>query len=188
MDILLMIFSTVIDVAKLLLGLRFMMQLAGVDPYNPVVLSTVRVTHVADVFSRILPTTMQGRFHSAALALIVLLHLIELWGTPIIAGGSGYGAQELLVVAIISLLMSFLTFCKWLIIGSIVVSWIMVLTQSRSPYLTLILQMAEPLLAPFRRILPDLGPIDLSPLVAFLAIMICQKLLSEAGIILLSMI
>ena len=53
MDIIAVIFNMVISVATLLLFFRFMMQLCAVDRYNPVVMSTVRVTHVADVFARI---------------------------------------------------------------------------------------------------------------------------------------
>jgi len=51
-----------------------------------------------------------------------------------------------------------------------------------------VMQMTEPLLAPFRRIMPDLGPIDLSPMVAFLAIIICQHLLGAAAVTLLAMV
>ena len=35
-------------------------------------------------------------------------------------------------------------------------------TQSRSPYIEVIQDLAEPLLAPFRRLLPNMGMIDLS--------------------------
>mgnify|MGYP000028102715 FL=1 len=188
MDIILMVFSTIINVATLLLALRFMMQLAAVDPYNPVVMSTIRATYVVDVFSRILPNVAQGRMSLAALMLITLLQLIDLWGTNLLTGQPPFGALELLVVAVISLLSSFLTFCKWLIIGSIILSWVVAFTQSQSPYIGVVMQMTEPLLAPFRRIMPDLGPIDLSPMVAFLAIIICQHLLGAAAVTLLAMV
>ena len=38
-------------------------------------------------------------------------------------------------------------------------------------------QLAEPVLAPLRRILPPMGGLDLSPIVAFLAIQVIQILL-----------
>jgi YggT family protein len=196
MDIIVMIFNMVINVATLLLALRFMMQLAAVDPYNPVVMSTIKATYVADVFGRILPTLAQGRLNLAALVLIALLQLVELFVfssigvIPHIAGVSFVIDSSLGLVAavLLGLLSSFLTFCKWLIFGSIILSWVVVFTQSQSPYIGVVMQMTEPLLAPFRRIMPDLGPIDLSPMVAFLAIIICQHLLSAAAVTLLAMV
>lgn len=196
MDILVMIVTMVINVATLLLALRLMMQLAAVDPYNPVVMSTIRATYVADVFSRILPTLAQGRLNVAALVLIALLQLVELFVfssigvIPHIAGVSFVidNSLSLLAAVLLSLLSSFLTFCKWLIFGSIILSWVVAFTQSQSPYIGVVMQMAEPLLAPFRRIMPDLGPIDLSPMVAFLAIIICQHLLGAAAVTLSAMV
>jgi YggT family protein len=47
------------------------------------------------------------------------------------------------------------------------------------------MQMTEPLYAPFRRFMPDLGPLDLSPIVALLTIYITRELLMRAHEILL---
>ncbi|MEC7120313.1 MAG: YggT family protein [Pseudomonadota bacterium] len=181
MDIVSMVFNIVISVATLLLFLRFLMQLFAVDRYNPVVISTVRATHVADVFARILPVLANGRIHLAAIVLIVLLRLMELSGNSILGSGSVGGPIELLVMTVISLLQSFLKFCYWLILGSIILSWVSVFTQAQSPYIDLVRQLAEPLYAPFRKILPDLGPIDLSPMIAFLIIIVSQRLLDHAA-------
>jgi len=186
MDIIAMIFNTVISVATLLLFLRFMMQLCAVDPYNPVVISTVRVTRVADVFARILPTLATGRIHLAALVLIVLLRLLELSGNSMLGLVSVDGPIELLVTTVIGLLQSFLKFCYWLIFASIILGWVTAFSQAQSPYIDLVRQLAEPLYTPFRKILPDLGPIDLSPMIAFLIIIVSQRLLDHAAITILS--
>ena len=61
------IFGIIINVAILLVFFRFLMQLAMVSPYNPVVLSTTKATKIVDVFSRILPTLGKGRVNTAAL-------------------------------------------------------------------------------------------------------------------------
>jgi len=193
-DIVALIFNTVISVATLLLFLRFMMQLAALDPYNPVVLSTIRATHIADVFSRIIPSIAHGRINLAALMLITLLRLVQLSGNHALGLIDGptttmeFGPITLLATTLISLLQSFLSFCYWLIIASIILSWVMVLTQSRSPYIGVVMQMTEPILAPIRRVMPDLGPIDISPMVAFLAIIICQRLLDYAAVALMGML
>ncbi len=49
-------------------------------------------------------------------------------------------------------------------------------TQSRSPYIEVIQDLAEPLLAPFRRLLPNMGMIDLSPILAFFGALYCRDL------------
>ena len=54
--------------------------------------------------------------------------------------------------------------------------------------IVLVQQMTEPLFAPFRRILPDLGPIDLSPILAFLAIKVAEIMLGYAGATLLQLV
>jgi YggT family protein len=56
-----LIFGVLINVAILLVFFRFLMQLAAVSPYNPVVLSTVKATKIVDVLSRTLPTVASGR-------------------------------------------------------------------------------------------------------------------------------
>ena len=55
------------------------------------------------------------------------------------------------------------------------------LTQVRSPYIEVIQELAEPLLAPFRRLMPNMGMIDLSPILAFLALMIAEMLMNEVA-------
>ncbi|EPL5570733.1 YggT family protein, partial [Acinetobacter baumannii] len=44
-----LIFGILINVAILLVFFRFLMQLAAVSPYNPVVLSTVKATKIVDI-------------------------------------------------------------------------------------------------------------------------------------------
>ena len=74
------IFGIIINVAILLVFFRFLMQLAMVSPYNPVVLSTVKATKLVDMFSRIFPTLAKGRVNTAALVLVVILYLLKIFG------------------------------------------------------------------------------------------------------------
>ena len=70
--------------------------------------------------------------------------------------------------------------------ATIILSWVVMFTQSRSPYIEVIQELAEPLLAPFRRLLPNMGMIDLSPIVAFLALYIAEMIMNEVAIVLLT--
>ncbi len=59
------IFGIIINVAILLVFFRFLMQLAAVSPYNPVVLATAKATKIVDIFSRIFPLLAKGRVNTS---------------------------------------------------------------------------------------------------------------------------
>ncbi|MGI9513997.1 MAG: YggT family protein [Anderseniella sp.] len=73
----------------------------------------------------------------------------------------------------------------WIIIIMVVMSWLIafnVLNNSNNVVRQInytLHRLTEPLLAPIRRFLPDLGGIDLSPLVLLLGLMFLQRLLHE---------
>ncbi len=72
---------------------------------------------------------------------------------------------------------------SWILIAMVIYSWLFAFNviNSRNQFVALIgdflYKVTEPLLRPIRRILPDLGGIDLSPIVLFLAIFFLRQLL-----------
>ena len=67
------------------------------------------------------------------------------------------------------------TILTWLLIARIVISWFPV-----DPYhgvVQFLMQVTEPILAPFRRIPLQIGMLDLTPLVAFVAIQFVNRVL-----------
>lgn len=190
------LFNLVINIATLLIFLRFIMQLAAVDYFNPVVQATVKATPVVDMFSRILPTIANGRLNLAALVLIILLRLIDVTGNYYLNNSPFPAPVPLLVETFLGqieygqvkggLIIDFLRFCRYIIFGSIILSWVTVFTNARSPFIDVVWQLAEPLLAPFRRILPNTGPLDFSPIVALLAIYIAEQLMAQAAMVLIA--
>ncbi|MEW9150863.1 YggT family protein [Acinetobacter indicus] len=181
-----LIFGIIINVAILLVFFRFLMQLAAVSPYNPVVLSTIKATKIVDVFSRIFPTVGKGRVNLAALALLVVLYLLKNYGMMYLNGAMPNGPVHLLILTFVTMIQDLLRFCRYLIFATIILSWVVMFTQSRGPYIEVIQELAEPLLAPFRRIMPNMGMIDLSPILAFLALYIAEILMNQVAIVLLT--
>ena len=181
-------FDLIINVATLLIFLRFIVQLAAVDYFNPVVQSTVKATKIVDIFGRILPTVANGRLNLAALVLIILLRLVGIMGNQYLNGIPASTPPFLLAQTLLTLIEDFLLFCRFVIFGSIILSWITVFTNARSPFIDVIWQLAEPLLAPFRRIIPNTGPLDFSPILALLSIYILEQLMHQATITLLTSI
>ena len=180
------IFTIIINVAILLVFFRFLMQLAAVSPYNPVVLSTVKATKVVDVFSRIFPTIAKGRVNLAALVLILVLYLLKIFGVMYLSGAMPNSPVHLLILTFVTMMQDLIRFCRYLIFASIILSWVVMFTQSRSPYIEVIQELAEPLLAPFRRLLPNMGMIDLSPILAIFALLLVEMIMNHVAIVLLT--
>src|SRR5438067_4804118 len=67
------------------------------------------------------------------------------------------------------------------IIGRALLSWFPVRPGNPFYPLALILhQITEPILGPLRRIIPTIGPIDISPIVALLLLQFIQSVLADA--------
>ncbi|MDR9778279.1 hypothetical protein RJJ65_37710, partial [Rhizobium hidalgonense] len=114
------IFDLIINVATLLIFLRFIVQLAAVDYFNPVVQSTVKATAIVDIFGRILPTIANGRLNLAALVLIILLRLLGIMGNQYLNGIPASTPPFLLAQTLLTLIEDFLRFCRYIIFGSII--------------------------------------------------------------------
>lgn len=181
-----LIFGVLINVAILLVFLRFLVQLAMVTPYNPVVLSTMKATKVVDMFGRILPTLGKGRVNLAALVLLVVLCLLKTLIDMYVDGHPATSGLHLLIATFMMMTQAVVTVCRYLIFGSIISNLIMMLTQTRSPYIEVVQELAEPLLAPFRRLLPNMGMIDLSPMVAIFTLYIVEIIMDQVNIALLT--
>ena len=80
------------------------------------------------------------------------------------------------------LIMEILFIYRWIIIVMIVMSWLLAFNviNSSNNYVRQVAyglrRLTEPLLGPIRRLLPDLGGIDISPIVLILAILFIEQL------------
>ncbi len=76
----------------------------------------------------------------------------------------------------------------WMVIVQAVMSWLVAFgvinTRNRFVYMVgdFLYRITEPLLRPIRRVLPDMGGIDLSPVVLLLAIVFIQNVLGRIAI------
>jgi YggT family protein len=63
----------------------------------------------------------------------------------------------------------------------VLLSWIVPIQPSiaSNPIITFVFQITEPVLAPIRRVLPAMGMLDLSPMVALLLLSLLQVLLNR---------
>ena len=61
------------------------------------------------------------------------------------------------------------------ILGRVIISWINL--SPDNPIVVLLYGITEPILGPIRRVLPSMGLLDLSPMVALIVMMILQRVL-----------
>ena len=94
----------------------------------------------------------------------------------------GYGLVPPLYIILwapLGVVSLFLSFYFFAILASIILSW--VAPGSPSPVIYLLHQLTEPVMAPFRKLLPAMGGLDLSPILVFVAIQIAQIFVAYAA-------
>ena len=154
--------DTLLTLATIFFLLRFVLQAVRADFYNPITQGIVRLTDpVLKPLRRVVPPA--GGLDSAALLLCILLQtllLLFLGAAPVTAVGCA-GTPE----ATLDLLLDLYWFA---LIILVVASWIA--PGNRHPGLDLLYQVTEPVVAPFRRLIPPMGGLDLSIIFVFLAL------------------
>src|SRR3990167_7114858 len=87
------------------------------------------------------------------------------------------------VATLVGLIQMVLQILIWIIFIQVVLSWLIAfnIINAQSPFVRSMLygieRLLEPLLRPIRRILPDLGGLDFSPMVLILLLIAIQRLL-----------
>jgi YggT family protein len=94
-------------------------------------------------------------------------------------------AMDVVLVPLIEVLIYALELYKWVLIISAVLSWLIafnvVNTRNRFVYsiADMMYRITEPVLRPIRNLMPNLGGVDLSPIVLILIIWLIQKILAN---------
>ena len=158
--------STVTDLYVTAILLRLLLQWVKADFYNPLSQFLVKVTNPVLVPARRLIPSM-GKLDTASVVVMLLLELLQLVIISLLSK-TDFGFQFLLLFAVRKLLVALLLTYFILIIARVIISWFA--NQSRHPLIPLIYQLTEPVLRPINKLLPSLGGIDLSPLIALIAL------------------
>ena len=157
----------------LIVLLRFVLQLVRANFYNPLCQFVVKATQpLLKPLRRIIPSLFGLDMSSLVLAILVQLALMAL--TLLLTYGTTGNPLQLLIWSIIGVTALFLKIFFFALIISVILSW--VAPGSHNPGAELVNQICEPALAPFRKILPNLGGLDLSPIFAFLALKLIDML------------
>ncbi len=182
---LMLIINTVFDLYIMLVLLRFMFQAFRADFYNPVSQFVVKATSPPLKFLRRFIPSVAGHDASALVLAILLIGLklvvLRALGVPIIDIASvvvpiaSISIIGLIIIAIAELLALTLNIFLFAIIILVILSWVS--PGALNPVTQLIQTIANPVMRPIKKIMPNMGGLDLSPLAATLAIMLAKMLI-----------
>ena len=176
-EIAIYVIRTIGSLYLLLIMLRFLFQLVRADFYNPVSQTIAKATNPLLLpLRKVIPGFFGIDLASLILGLLVQALVIQI--IFFIVGYGFVGFFNLLAWAFVGILATFASIYFWGLIIIIIASWIA--PFSHNPALVLVRQIVEPAMAPLRKIIPPLGVIDLSPIVAFMILHIINRYLIAA--------
>ncbi len=179
-----LIFNTLGGIYLLAVLLRFMLQVAKADFYNPVSQAVFRITDpMVRLFRNFIPGYKGIDFSTLVLAFLV--EAAAICALIVLYGGSIPGAGYIVTWAFVGVLYFIVNIYYFAILGSIIMSFVMMFSGSINPHpiLRLIWQLTEPIMAPVRKVIPPMGGLDFSPIFIFIVIQIVQNfLLTTFGI------
>lgn len=158
--------STLFDLYIVSVILRLLLQWVRADFYNPLSQFLVKVTNPLLIpLRRLIPSI--GRLDTAS---VVLAYTLELLGLLIVTTINSLQVSwpQLMLLAATKLILAVLWLYFFLILIVVILSWVG--GRFRHPIVPLMYQLTGPVLAPFQRLIPPIGGIDLSPLFAMIAI------------------
>ncbi|MFT4862829.1 MAG: YggT family protein [Pseudohongiellaceae bacterium] len=161
--------------------LRFLLQIAKADFYNPVSQAMIKITDPAvKLLRHIIPGYRGIDFSTLVLAFIV--EALSICGLILIYGGSIPALANIVTWAFVGVIMFIIKIYYYAIIASIIMSFVMMFSGNTSPHplLQLVWQLTEPVMSPVRKVIPAMGGMDFSPIFIFIAIQIVQSFLISA--------
>ena len=168
----LFLIETLFDLYIIVLMLRFILQQVRADFYNPISQFIVKATSpVLNPARKLIPGI--GGIDLATITVIVMFIAIKIFVIAILAGYS-----PTVVALVLTGIRDFITLALNIFIFAIIIhavlSWIN--PDPYNPVSSLLFSITRPVLEPFRRLIKPVGGLDLSPLVALIALMFIERL------------
>lgn len=169
-DPIIFLIDTLFSLYILAVLLRFLLQWCGADFYNPISQFLVKVTHPPlRILRRFVPSI--GKIDTSALILVLTLQMLADFSILLLKGVTiNIGALTILAITqLISLLINVFVFA---VFARAILSWMN--PGAFNAAASILTTLTEPLLDICRKVIPDLGGIDLSPLAALLLLQLAK--------------
>jgi YggT family protein len=163
--------QTALSLYMVAMLLRFLLQLVKADFYNPISQFLVKITNPLVIpLRRVIPGI--GGLDLASLLLAVLLQVLAIVALMLLNGLGMPNPLMLVVWSILGIVGLLVNIYFFALLAMIILSW--VAAGSSNPAIALLHQITEPVMAPFRKILPAMGGLDFSPILLFILINVLQ--------------
>ncbi len=175
-----MIFNALAGLYLLAVLLRFLLQLAKADFYNPLSQAVFRIT---DPLVRTFRSFIPG-YRGVDFSTLILALALEAIAIAVLIALYGYSMPSLGFIvtwAFVGIIYFIINIYYFAIIASIIMSFVMLFSGNMNPHpvLQVIWQLTEPVMAPVRKIIPPMGGLDFSPIFIFIAIGLIQNILVQ---------
>ena len=165
--------QVIFELYLLVVMLRFLLQMVRADFYNPVSQFIVKATGpVLKPFRKIIPG--YGGIDFSSLVVAWLVKTVELILIIMISGkGLMLGLPMLMAIpALVELTINIFLFSILIIV---ILSWVS--PGGYNPAISLLHSLTDPVMRPARRLLPDMGGLDLSPMLVMIGLVLLKMLL-----------
>ena len=167
--------DTLFNLYLMVVILRLWLQFARADFYNPFSQFVVKATQpVVGPLRRLIPSL--GRLDTATLLFGIGIAALKIVTLSMIFNGSFPPVLSLVITAFAIFISQSLSLIFWILIIRAILSWV---SQGGNPMELVMHQLTEPFLAPIRKVIPPMGGLDLSVLIAILALQFIRILIGD---------
>lgn len=168
--------GTLFDLYLMVVLLRLWLQLARADFYNPFSQFVVKATHpIIAPMRRILPSI--GSFDTATLVLALIVGMLKLTVLNLLVGVAEFNFAVLFMGGVFIVVKEIFSLMFWVLVIRAILSWVS--QGNYNPIEVVLHQLTEPMLTPLRRIIPPMGGLDLSILIALIGLQFLQYLFQD---------
>jgi YggT family protein len=179
-DIAVTIASPLFSLALFLIAMRFLAQLCGVSPYNPISIGLRSITDpIVAPISRLVPAGKRLNI-GAVIALIVCQVIYIAVMLALISRFDAFNVLQSLIWSTLGAAGLLINIVFYSVLAMIVVSFLA--PQSNHPAVEFIWQLTEPVMAPLRNFIPSMGGLDFSPIVLFIGINVIRVSLGHMAV------
>ncbi|MCZ2722619.1 YggT family protein [Marinomonas sp. 15G1-11] len=173
-DPIIFLFKTLANLYLFVVLLRLILQLTKADFYNPISQGVVKATNPLLLpIRKLIPSIGRVDTSSIVLALAVQFATIAV---ILLIKGYQLGAAQYVVFTLAGTVYHLLDLYFWAMLISVILSW--VAPGANHPGAMLVHQITEPLYSQVRKVIPNLGGLDISPIFIFLAISVLKQFIA----------
>ena len=179
-DIAVTIASPLFSLALFLIAMRFLAQLCGVSPYNPISTGLRSITDpIVAPINRLVPAGRRLNI-GAIIALIVCQVIYIAVMLALISRFDEFNVLQSLIWSTLGAAGLLINIVFYSVLAMIIVSFIA--PQSNHPAVEFVWQLTEPVMAPLRNFNLSMGGLDFSPIVLFIGINVIRVSLGHMAV------